>query len=48
MKHDKYLEYGRQGMPLDEILTRFEADLLIFLADIEDDFEATYVDGDGL
>lgn len=42
MRHEKYLAYAAAGMPLDEILTHFERDLLTFLGTIEDEFEETY------
>lgn len=42
MRHDKYLGYGEAGMPLDEILTHFERDLLLFLGTVEDEFEEDY------
>lgn len=48
MRHDKYLAYAAAGMPLDEILTHFERDLILFLATIEDEFEEVYAEGDGL
>lgn len=43
MRHEKYIAYADAGMPLDEILTRFEADLLRFLRTIEDEFEEDYI-----
>lgn len=43
MRHEKYLAYAAAGMPLDEILTHFERDLLTFLGTVEDEFERDYI-----
>jgi hypothetical protein len=39
MRHEKYIRmHTEDGVPLDVVLSRFESDLILFLATVEDEF----------
>jgi hypothetical protein len=39
MRHEKYVKmHTEDGVPLDVVLSRFETDLILFLATVEDEF----------
>jgi hypothetical protein len=43
MRHEKYIRmHTEDGVPLDVVLSRFESDLILFLATVEDEFSEEY------
>lgn len=43
MRHEKYVRMHQDdGVPLDVVLSRFETDLILFLATVEDEFTEEY------